>query len=189
MGSHLSRLKILGIAGSLRKGSFNRGLVRVAGDVAPDDVEIEALDLDDIPLYDGDVDMAGRPDPVTELMTKIADADAVLFATPVYNGSYSGVMKNAVDWASRRFDRPVFAEKPVAVMGAGGVVGTARAQAALRELLMGQGCYVLPRPRVHIIIGANEFDVDGNVLDEDARQSIAALVEALATWTRRLRLD
>ncbi len=185
----MSDLKILGIAGSLPKGSFNRGLVRVARDVAPNDVEIEDFDLAGVPLYDGDVDLQGRPDTVIELMTRIADADAVLFATPAYNGTYSGVMKNAVDWASRRFDRPVFAEKPVAVMGAGGVVGTARAQAALRELLMGQGCYVLPRPRVHVIIGANEFDADGDVLDEDARQSIAGLVEALAAWTRRLRLD
>ena len=185
----MSRLSILGICGSLRKASLNRSLLRAAQELAPGDVEVEVLDLIDIPLYNADVDQAGDPDSVLELKRRIADADAVLFATPEYNGSYSGVLKNAIDWASRQYEGPVFAEKPVAVMGAGGRLGTARAQIALRQLLMGQGCYVLPRPQVQISIRPNVFELDGTLADEEARNNIAGLVEALAVWARRLRPD
>lgn len=180
---------ILGIAGSLRQASFNRGLIRAAQELAPDDVEVEIFDLIDVPVYNGDVDAAGRPESVLELQGQIADADALLIATPEYNGSYSGVLKNAVDWASRRYERPVFAEKPVAVMGAGGRTGTTRAQQALRQLMHGQGCFVLPRPQVQVARAWEQFDADGNLHGEEVRQSVADLVAALAAWARRLRSD
>ena len=185
----MSDLGILGISGSLRKGSLNRGLLRAAQELAPDDVEIELFDLIDIPLFNGDVEAAGRPESALRLQERIAASDALLIATPEYNGSYSGVLKNAVDWASRQYERPVFAEKPVAVMGAGGRFGTARSQSALRQLLTGQGCYVLPRPQVLVSIRPDVFDPDGTLVDEDGRNSIAALVKALAVWARRLRPD
>lgn len=185
----MNDLHVLGIAGSLRKGSTNRAMLRAAAEVAPEGVTVETFDLIEIPLYNGDVDLQGRPEAVTELQTRIAEADALLVATPEYNGSYSGVLKNAIDWASRSFDRPVFVEKPVAIMGAGGRMGTARSQVALRQLLHGQGCFVLPRPVVHISILSTEFDPQGNLVDDAMRQQIADLVTALASFARRLRPD
>ena len=185
----MSDVRILGIAGSLRKGSFNRGLLRAAEEVAPAGIAVATYDLANIPLYDGDVELAGKPDSVIELQTLIADADAVLFSTPEYNGSYSGVLKNAIDWASRKFERPVLAEKPVAVMGAGGRMGSARAQIALRQLLMGQGCYVLPRPQVQVPIKGTKFSAGGDLEEPEVRHAIQGLVESLASWARRLRPD
>jgi chromate reductase len=185
----LSQLRILGISGSLRSGSLNSGLLRAAQELAPDEVEIEIFDLKDIPLFNGDIEAAGRPDAVLLMQERIVAVDALLFSTPEYNGSYSGVLKNAIDWASRQYEKPVFAEKPVAMMGAGGRFGTARSQSDLRQLLTGQGCCVLPRPQVLVSIRPNVFELDGTLADEDTRTSIAALVEALAVWTRRLRPD
>ena len=184
----MTNLNILGFSGSLRKASFNRGLLRAAQELAPDDVEIELFDLLDLPIYNGDVEADGKPDSVQRLQERIVAADAVLIATPEYNGSYSGVLKNAIDWASRPFPQPVLAEKPVGIMGAvAGRLGTARAQIALRQLLMGQGCYVLPRPQVQISIRPNVFELDGTLADEEARNNIAGFIEALAAWARRLR--
>ena len=185
----MSQLSILGISGSLRKGSLNSSLLRAAQELAPVDVEIEIFDLNDNPLFNGDVEAAGRPASVLLLQERIAGSDALLIATPEYNGSYSGVLKNAIDWASRPYEKPVFAEKSVAVMGVGGRFGTARSQSALRQLLTGQGCYVLPRPQVQISIRPNVFELDGSLVDEEARKSIAVLVEGLAVWARRLRPD
>jgi len=185
----VSDVHILGFAGSLRKASTNRGLLRAAAEDAPDGVVVETFDLIDIPLYNSDVDVAGRPEAVTHLQTRIADADALLVSTPEYNGSYSGVLKNAVDWASRSFDRPVFAEKAVAVMGSGGRMGTARAQIALRQLLIGQGCYVLPRPVVQVPIMGTKFSPEGDLEDPELRHAIRGLVESLARLARRLRPD
>ncbi len=185
----MSQLNILGISGSLRKGSLNTSLLRAAQELAPDDVEIDVFDLNDIPLFNGDVEAAGRPESVLLLQERIAGSDALLIATPEYNGSYSGVLKNAIDWATRPYEKPVFAEKSVAVMGVGGRFGTARSQSALRQLLSGQGCYVLPRPQVQVSIRPNIFELDGTISDQEVRDSIAALVEALAVWARRLRPD
>lgn len=185
----MSQLRVLGISGSLRSGSLNSSLLRAAQELAPDDIEIEIFDLTDIPLFNGDIEAAGRPDSVLRMQESIVAADALLFSSPEYNGSYSGVLKNAIDWASRQYEKPVFADKPVAMMGAGGRFGSARSQSDLRQLLTGQGCYVLPRPQVLVSIRPNVFELDGTLADEDARKSIAALVEALAVWARRLRPD
>ena len=111
----MSQLRILGISGSLRKSSLNRSLLRAAQELSPNDVEIELFDLIDIPLFNGDIEAAGRPESVLLLQERIAASDALLIATPEYNGSYSGVLKNAIDWASRQYEKPVLAEKPVAV--------------------------------------------------------------------------
>jgi chromate reductase len=185
----MSDIQILGIAGSLRAGSFNSGLIRAAVDVARDGIQVEQFDLADIPLYNGDLDLASRPDAVVELMNKIADADALLFASPEYLGSYSGVLKNAIDWASRPFERPVFAEKQVAVMGAGGGAGATKSQAMLRQLLMGLGCYVLPRPQVNVSFLSTKFSTAGDLEDPEVRHAIEGLVESLANFARRLRTD
>ncbi len=185
----MSELSVLGISGSLRKGSLNSSLLRAAQELAPGDVQIEVFELNDIPLFNGDIEAAGRPESVLLLQERIAASDALLFATPEYNGSYSGVLKNAIDWASRPYEKPVFAEKPVAVMGAGGRFGTARSQSALRQLLAGQGSSVVPRPQVLVSIRPDVFELDGSLADDEARRGIAGLVEALAAWARRLRPD
>src|ERR1700686_3470048 len=126
-------MNILGISGSLRKGSFNTAALRSARDLAPEGVAIETADLTEIPLYNEDVRAQGYPPAVERFREQIRAADALLFATPEYNLSLSGVLKNAIDWASRPPDQP-FGGKPAAIMGAGaGMAGTARAQYDLRR--------------------------------------------------------
>ncbi|MGI9415489.1 MAG: NADPH-dependent FMN reductase, partial [Hyphomicrobiales bacterium] len=128
--------KILGIAGSLREKSFNRALLAAARDMAPDGMTIEIGDISAIPLYNEDVRTAGFPDAAMEFGRRISEADGVLIATPEYNYSVPGVLKNAIDWASRLPDQP-FKDKPVAIMGAAaGRLGTARAQYHLRQVFV-----------------------------------------------------
>ena len=120
-------MRLLGIAGSLREGSYNRGLLRAARGLAPDGVELEEHDLGGLPFYDGDVEAAGDPESVTELKDAIRRADGLVIATPEYNRGIPGVLKNAIDWASRPALASPLASKPVAIMGATtGFAGTAR---------------------------------------------------------------
>src|SRR5918997_1838619 len=143
-------MKILGISGSLRKGSFNSGALRAAQSLAPEGMTIEVAEIGDIPLYNEDVRTAGLPPSVERFRGEIAAADALLVVSPEYNFSVPGVLKNAIDWASRPPNQP-FNEKPVAIMGAsGGPVGTARAQYHLRQVLYGLNAYVLNKPEVFI---------------------------------------
>ena len=128
-GTNPNRVHILGISGSLRKGSFNTGLLRAAQELAPEGMEIAIFDLKDIPLYNGDVEAEGDPESVTALKEAIRNSDGVLFASPEYNHGITGVLKNAIDWASRDRDEGSLNGKPAAIVGAGGVSATARAQA------------------------------------------------------------
>ena len=180
-------MKILGISGSLRQGSFNTRLLHLAQGLAPDGVTIDLFDLAPIPLYNEDVRAAGFPPPVAALREAIRAADALLFATPEYNFSVSGVLKNAIDWASRPPDQP-FADKPAAVMGAStGLNGTVRAQFHLRQILVGVNVHVVNRPEVMIRQAADKFDAAGALTDEKAREHLQALVAALVEWTNRIR--
>ncbi|HLG89307.1 MAG TPA: NADPH-dependent FMN reductase [Alphaproteobacteria bacterium] len=181
-------VKILGICGSLRKGSYNRMALNAAVELVPPDVSIEIFEgLRDIPLYDEDVRQQGFPEPVQKLRTAIAAADALLFVTPEYNYSVPGVLKNAIDWASRPPDQP-FNGKPMAVMGASpGNFGTVRAQYHLRQsMVFLNGCFV-NQPEVMIGQAAQRFDADGKLTDEATRKFVANLLTALAAWTRRMR--
>jgi len=179
-------LRILGIAGSLRRESFNAAALRAAQELAPDGVRIETFRLNDIPPYDEDVYQEGFPPAVEELRERIAAADALLVATPEYNYSVSGVLKNAIDWASRPPEQP-FNDKPAAIMGvSAGRFGTARAQHDLRKILMALNTQVLNKPEVLIGPAKSVFE-DGRLADEDTRKIVAKLVEALAEWTRRLK--
>ncbi len=179
---------ILGIAGSLRQLSFNSGLLRAAQELTPDGVKIEVFDLAPIPPYNQDVEAQGDPESVRQLKRAIAGADALLIATPEHNYSIPGVLKNAIDWASRPPERAVLAHKPVAIMGAStGRFGTARAQLVLRQVLFATHCYVLTEPEVYVGRAPNGFDASSNLIDEPTRQRVRALVEALVDWTRRLR--
>jgi chromate reductase len=185
--SYDRRLVVLGIAGSLRRASWNRGLVRATGELAPAETTFETFDLRDVPLYDGDLEGDELPAPVRALKEAIAAADALFIATPEYNWSLSGVLKNALDWASRPAGRSVLKHKPVAIAGAtGGAFGTVRAQLALRGVLASTGSYVLPEPLLHIAGAREKFDADGNLVDADTRAVLAAQLEALASWARRL---
>ena len=182
------RFTILGIAGSLRRQSYNCGLLRVAQLVAPEGVEFTSFDIGRLPHYNGDVEAAGDPPEVQELKDQIRAADAVLIATPEYNWSVPGVLKNAIDWASRPPASTPLKHKPIAIMGASpGLFGTARAQLALRQSLIFPDAYVLPNPQVAIMSAGDKFDQDGNLTDERARESVRALVQALVTWARHLK--
>ena len=149
-GSNENRLRILAFSGSLRKASFNTGLLRAAQEIAPDGIEIGIFDIKDLPFYNGDVEAQGDPAPVIALKSAVRDADAVLFATPEYNWSTSGALKNAIDWASRDREEGSLMGKPATIIGAGGRAGTARAQMQIHETLAETGAVVMVKPGVQI---------------------------------------
>jgi chromate reductase len=165
---------------------MNSGMLRAARDLLPEGVRLEIFDLAPIPLYNGDVEALGFPDPVAAFRSRLAAADALLIASPEYNYSVSGVLKNAIDWASRGPDSPLL-DKPVAMMGAGGGAGTALSQMHLRQICVHNNMYPLARPQVLLARARDKFDADGNLVDEEARGRIRELLAALAKWTRRLR--
>jgi chromate reductase len=181
-------MKVLGVSGSLRKSSFNTAALRAAQGLAPAGMTIETAEIGDLPLYNDDVRVAGFPPPVERFRSQIASADALLFVTPEYNFSISGVLKNAIDWASRPPNQP-FNEKPVAIMGASpGVIGTARAQYDLRRMLGGINAFVLNKPEVFIGQAASKFDEAGNLTDAATKEFIGKLLVSLGAWTTRLRV-
>jgi chromate reductase len=180
-------LKVLGIAGSLRRDSYNRAALRAAGELLPAGMELETFDIAAIPLYNEDVRQAGFPPPVEELRRAIAAADALLLVTPEYNYSVPGVLKNAIDWASRPPNQP-FDGKPVAIMGASpSMLGTARAQYHLRQCCVFLNMFLLNRPEVMIAQASTKFDASGRLTDETTRKYVADLLAALGDWTRRLQ--
>ena len=173
--------RILGIAGSLREGSYNRALLRAARELAPAGVELAEHDLAPIPFYDADVEAGGDPEPVAAMRAAVAEADALLLATPEYNRGTSGVLKNAIDWLSRPALASVLRWKPVAVIGAStGRGGTRNAQRQVRDALHFPGAVVLETPEVAVPLAWERFDADGRLTDEATRSALAELVEALA---------
>lgn len=179
-------VRILGIAGSLRKGSLNRRLLRAAGELLPEGVTLEEFDLAGIPVFNQDEEDP-LPESVARLKEGIEAADAILFATPEYNYSVPGVLKNAIDWASRPQGRNSWQGKPVAVMGASmGLMGTSRAQYHLRQMFVFLDMHALNKPEVMIASAHQKFDGEGRLTDAKAREMVGRLVESLAGWTRRL---
>ncbi|HYZ31135.1 MAG TPA: NADPH-dependent FMN reductase [Crenalkalicoccus sp.] len=181
-------IRVLGISGSLRRGSYNTAALRAARELAPAGMEIETYEgLRDLPPYDEDVRQQGFPPPVAELRARIKAADALLIVTPEYNYSVPGVLKNAIDWASRPPEQP-FDGKPIAIMGASpGALGTARAQAHLRLMFIFLNGLLVNRPEVMIGQAASRFDAEGRLIDEPTREFVRALLVALKDWTERLR--
>jgi chromate reductase, NAD(P)H dehydrogenase (quinone) len=181
------RVRVLGIAGSWRTGSYNRRLLTAAAEEAPEGVSVTVYDgLPGLPFYDEELERAtgGGPQPVQELRRLVGEADALLIATPEYNGSYPGALKNGIDWLSRRPAR-VLAGKPVAVMGATPSQGGTRlAQVALRQLLHGVEALVLPAPQLFVREVAPAFAVDGP--DEATRRQLSAMMAAFAEWIERV---
>jgi chromate reductase len=180
-------VKALGISGSLRKGSFNSAALRAAAEMLPEGMTLDIADISEFPLYNEDVKQAGFPPVVQKLRAQILAADALIFATPEYNYSMSGVLKNAIDWASRPPDQP-FNNKPVGIMGAsGGLWGTTRAQYHLRQSCVFLNMLPLNKPEVFIAQAQNKFDANGKLTDQTTREVIAQFLIALRDWTRRLR--
>jgi chromate reductase len=178
---------VLGIAGSLRKASYNRGALRAASELIPSGHQLEQFELDGIPPYNQDHERE-LPPRVHELKSRILAADAILIVTPEYNYSVSGVLKNAIDWASRPYGANAWNGKPVGIMGAsGGSIGTARAQYHLRQMCVFLNMFPLNAPEVMIANADEKFDADGNLTDEPTRKRITELLEALLKWTRALK--
>ncbi len=171
-------IRLVGLSGSLRKASTNTALLRAAAERAPDDVTLDILPIGDVPLYDGDVQAEGFPAPVQALHQAILAADGVLIASPEYNYSVPGVLKNAIDWLSRTDPQP-FAGKPIAIMGASpGRLGTARMQYHLRQIFVFLDGAVLNKPEV-MVGGAFQAIRDGRLVDEKAGEMVGRLVRAL----------
>jgi chromate reductase, NAD(P)H dehydrogenase (quinone) len=178
-----NKIKVLGFSGSIRKRSYNSALLRNAFELKPDNMELEIFDLSSIPLYDDDIRESGYPESVMYFREKIANADALLIATPEYNYSIPGVLKNAIDWASRPPDQP-FDGKPVAIMGAsGGISGTIRAQIHLRDICVCVNMIPLNKPQLYIQKAREQFDEAGNLINESSRNQLKKLLAALADWT------
>lgn len=183
------KLRILGIAGSLRKASYNRSALRAATELVRDGAEIEVFELDGIPGFNQD-DEQNPPEKVKELKDKIRACDAVLFVTPEYNYSVPGVLKNAIDWASRPYGQSAWDGKPAAIMGASvGSIATARAQYHLRQSMVFLNMFPVNKPEVMIGNCSDKFDADGNLTDESTREHIRKLLESLVDWTKRLKTE
>jgi chromate reductase, NAD(P)H dehydrogenase (quinone) len=178
---------VLGFAGSLRQASTNRGLLRAALEVLPEDMTLELFDLTPIPLYNADVEAAGTPEPVMLFKQRLAEADAILIATPEYNYSIPGVLKNAIDWASRPPQDCPLIGKPLALMGAGGSFGTVRSQLALRQVAVFTNMLPLNKPEVMVQRNWEKFDREGNLTDDAVKEQVRGLLVALFWWTRNLR--
>jgi chromate reductase, NAD(P)H dehydrogenase (quinone) len=180
-------VQVLGFAGSLRRGSLNRLLLRAAVELAPPGMTIVTHDLAEIPLYDGDVEAQGDPPAVAAFKSAIGAADAILVVTPEYNYGVPGVLKNAIDWASRPPNRSVLNDKPAAIMGASpGGFGTTRAQLQLRQSFCFTRTLPLQQPEVLLARAADKFDAEGRLTDEKTREFVRALLVALAAWTERV---
>jgi chromate reductase len=181
------KVNILGFAGSLRKGSYNKALLRAALELVPEGARLEIFDLEGIPPYNQD--MENQPsEKVKEFKAKIRAADAILIATPEYNYSIPGVLKNAIDSASRPYGDNAFEHKPVAIMGASpGMMGTARAQYHLRQCFVFLTCFALNQPEVMVSFAQEKIDKEGKVTDQKTREKIRQLLEGLVAWTNRLK--
>ncbi len=180
-------VKILGFAGSLRKGSYNKAILRAALELVPDDAELGTFDLEGIPPFNQDLDR-DPPARVREFKSAVRAADAILIATPEYNYSIPGVLKNAIDWASRPYEENAFDGKPIGLMGASpGMIGTARAQYDLRRACVFLNMYPVNRPEVMVSYCEDKIDASGRVTDGHTRDKIRQLLQALVAWTRRLR--
>lgn len=179
-------VRILGIAGSLRSESYNRAALRAATELVPQGATLEIFELDDIPGFNQDEEQ-NPPAKVAELKRLIRESDAVLFVTPEYNYSVPGVLKNAIDWASRPYGDSAWNGKPAAIMGASvGAIATARAQYHLRQIMVFLNMFPINQPEVMIGNAQERFDAEGNLTHAPTRDFIRQLLQNLVEWTRRI---
>jgi chromate reductase, NAD(P)H dehydrogenase (quinone) len=182
-------IRILGIAGSLRRKSYNRAALRAAQQLVPEDAVLDVFELDGIPVFSED-DERQPPAKVVEFKKRIREADAILFVTPEYNYSIPGVLKNAIDWASRPYGDSAWTDKPAAIMGASlGTLGTARAQYHLRQVFVFLNVHAINQPEVMIANAAQNFDAEGNLTNESTKNLIRQLLTNLVTRTRGLEQE
>src|SRR5688572_1563925 len=179
-------VRILGIAGSLRRQSYNRSALRAATQLVPPEATIETFELDGIPGFNQDEEQ-NPPAKVTEFKRRIREADAILIVTPEYNYSIPGVLKNAIDWASRPYGDSAWNGKPAAIMGASiGGIATARAQYHLRQMMVFLNMFPVNQPEVMIGNAGEKFDEQGNLTDETTKDFIRQLLQNLVDWTKRI---
>lgn len=180
-------LNILAFCGSLRRASYNRAALQAAIQLAPFGTTVEIAEIGDLPHYDADRQAQGFPDAVRRLEAQLRAADAVLFATPEYNYSVPGVLKNAIDWLSRLPDAP-FAGKPAAILGASmGAIGTARAQYHLRQIGVFLDLRFMNKPEVMIGAAQDRFDAQGQLTDAKTREVLQKFMAAFVAWTAAQR--
>jgi chromate reductase len=178
------QVNLLGFAGSLRRGSYNRSLLRAASELLPQGAGLEIYDLEGIPVYNQDLE-SPLPEKVKEFKGKIRAADGLLIVTPEYNHSVPGMLKNAIDWASRPHADNSFDGKPVALMSAStGMLGGVRAQCHLCQTFAYLNMIPVRKPEVIVTFAAQKFDDAGRLLDEKTRELIRQLLETLAAWAR-----
>jgi len=181
-------LRILGFAGSLRRGSYNRALLRAAQGLAPEGMRIETFDLVEVPLYNGDVEAEGDPPGVAAFKQAIRAADGVLMVTPEYNHGVPGVMKNAIDWASRPPNDAVLGRKPVGLLGASpGMTGSARGQTQLRQSFEFTNSFCMPQPEVLVARAHEKFDAEGKLTDETTAKFLGTWLVAFQDWVLRFK--
>jgi chromate reductase, NAD(P)H dehydrogenase (quinone) len=181
------RINIIGFAGSLRKGSYNRGLLQAVFELLPDGANLEIFELDGIPPFNQDLE-SSPPDKVKDFKEKIKASDAILIATPEYNYSIPGVLKNAIDWASRPHEDNAFDGKPVAMMSAStGMLGGARAQYHLRQSFVTLNMFPLNKPEVMVNFAPQKFDEQGKLIDQKTREVVRKMLEAMVSWTKKLK--
>jgi len=181
------QLLILGFAGSLRSGSYNRALLRAAAELLPKEATLEIFDLEGIPPFNQELE-ARMPEKVKEFKAKIRAADAILIATPEHNYSVPGVLKNAIDWASRPHGDNSFEGKPAAIMSAStGMLGGARAQYHLRQIFVFLDMYPVNKPEVFVNFAAQKIDQQGRLTDETTGKIIKQLLDSLIALTKRLK--
>lgn len=182
-----TKIRILGFTGSLRRNSFNKAALRAAGELLPEGVDFEIVDLVSIPFFNEDVETEGIPQAVIDFKKKIVLADALLIATPEYNYSIPPVLKNALDWASRGKDLPLNG-KPLAIMSASpSVFGGMRAQYHLRQVCVVLNLLPINKPEVFIANANTKFDQNGKLTDETSRDKIAELLKSLVEKARSLK--
>jgi chromate reductase, NAD(P)H dehydrogenase (quinone) len=180
------KIRIFGFTGSLRKKSYNRSLLRAASLLLPTDAELEIFELEGIPPFNQDNEK-NPPERVKEFKMKIKAADAILIATPEYNYSIPGVLKNAIDSASRPYGDNSFSGKPVAIMGASiGMIGTARAQYHLRQCCVFLNMHPVNQPEVMVPFAADKFSADKELTDQATKDLISKLLAELVVWTKKI---
>ena len=179
-------IRILGIAGSVRQHSYNRGVLQAAAELVPEGVTLEIFDIADVPDFNLDKEQ-NPPAKIVELKKRIREADAILFATPEYNYSVPGVLKNVIDWVSRPYGDNAWEGKPAAIMGASiGSIATARAQYHLRQMMVFLNMFPINQPEVMIGNATQKFDKDGNLIDEKTKKFIQQQLQTLVIWTQRI---
>lgn len=181
------QIEVAAIVGSLRRQSYNRALLRTAMLIQPERMHIYEVDIDQLPFFSEDLEREGDPPPVVELKRALARADAVLILTPEYTYSIPGVLKNALDWASRPAGRSVLRGKPVAIMGASiGRSGTMRAQLHLRQICVQIGMVALPEPEIYVTFAKDKFNALGELSDQTSLDQMRQLLDNLIDWSTML---